>query len=86
MVGQLSPIDARERTIGQVLSDDYAFEIPPYQRPYAWEVDQTQALLSDLIDALKTRRRAAAFIFWEASFSLKRQTIPNQRLLMVSND
>jgi hypothetical protein len=26
---QLSPIDAHERTIGQIFSDTYAFEIPP---------------------------------------------------------
>ena len=49
---QLNPIEAHERSIGRILSDDYAFEIPPYQRPYAWEEDQTRELLTDLLDAM----------------------------------
>lgn len=52
MTTQLSPIEAHERTIGQVFSDTYAFEIPPYQRPYAWEQEQARELLSDLLDAM----------------------------------
>jgi hypothetical protein len=32
---ELTPIDAHERSIGQVFSDTYAFEVPPYQHPYA---------------------------------------------------
>jgi Protein of unknown function DUF262 len=51
---ELSPIEAHEHTVGQIFSDDYAFEIPPYQRPYAWEVEQTSELLSDLLDAMDT--------------------------------
>jgi hypothetical protein len=39
---ELSPIEAHERTIGQIFSDDYAFEIPPYQRPYAWEEENAR--------------------------------------------
>ena len=34
------------------LSDAYEFEIPPYQRPYAWEDEQAQELLMDLLDAV----------------------------------
>ena len=52
MAALLNPIEAHERTIGQVFSDSYAFEIPPYQRPYAWEKDQASALFTDLIDAM----------------------------------
>ena len=50
MIMQPNPIEAHERSVGQIFSDDYAFEIPPYQRPYAWEKDQTRELLSDLLD------------------------------------
>jgi uncharacterized protein with ParB-like and HNH nuclease domain len=50
----LSPIEAHEYTVGQIFNDTYAFEIPPYQRPYAWEVDQASELLSDLLDAMDT--------------------------------
>jgi len=49
---QLSPIEAHERNIGQIFCDSYAFEIPPYQRPYAWDETQTRELLSDLLDAM----------------------------------
>ncbi|WP_292115130.1 DUF262 domain-containing HNH endonuclease family protein [Mesorhizobium sp.] len=49
---ELSPIEAHERVIKQVFSDDYAFEIPAYQRPYAWETDQVRELLNDLLDAM----------------------------------
>jgi hypothetical protein len=45
-------IEAHERSIGQVFGDTYAFEIPQYQRPYAWEEDQTRELLSDLLNAM----------------------------------
>ena len=49
---ELSPIEAHERVIKRVFSDDYAFEIPAYQRPYAWETEQARELLNDLLDAM----------------------------------
>jgi hypothetical protein len=52
MTTQLNAIEARESTIGHIFSDEYAFEIPPYQRPYAWEQEQVEELLSDLLDAM----------------------------------
>lgn len=45
-------IEAHERTLKQIFCDDYAFEIPPYQRPYAWELEQAQDLLKDILDAM----------------------------------
>ena len=48
----LSPIEAHESNIGQIFSDNYSFEIPPYQRPYAWEEDQAREILSDLLNAM----------------------------------
>ena len=36
----------------KVFSDDFVFNIPNYQRPYAWTTEQTEQLLTDLIDAL----------------------------------
>ena len=38
--------------IKKVFSDDFVFNIPNYQRPYAWTIEQTEQLLTDLIDAL----------------------------------
>lgn len=48
----LNPIEAHERAGGRVFSDEYAFEIPVYQRPYAWEVEQVRDLLNDLTQAM----------------------------------
>lgn len=42
-------IQGAEYTIGKVFSNDFVFKIPLYQRPYAWETEQADALLDDLI-------------------------------------
>ncbi|MEY9137519.1 uncharacterized protein with ParB-like and HNH nuclease domain [Bradyrhizobium diazoefficiens] len=52
MTIQLGLIEAHEQTIGKIFSDSYAFEIPPYQRPYAWEKEQAVELLTDLLEAM----------------------------------
>jgi len=44
-------IDAKEKAIRDVFHRDYAFSVPPYQRPYSWGTDQAKTLLSDLIAA-----------------------------------
>ena len=41
-----------QQTISEVFSERYAFEIPPYQRPYAWTTEQAGELLDDLIESL----------------------------------
>lgn len=52
MPAPLSLIEAHENTLNQIFSDTYAFEIPSYQRPYAWEQEQAQELLTDMIEAM----------------------------------
>lgn len=44
-------ISAQEMTLGDVLSDEYLFKVPDYQRPYAWEWEHAQELLDDINDA-----------------------------------
>lgn len=44
-------INAREIPIVGIFDDDYRFEIPDYQRPYAWEIAQAGELLDDLMHA-----------------------------------
>lgn len=63
MSARLSPIEAHECTIGSIFSDSYAFEVPPYQRPYAWEEEQTHALLDDLIDAMDNKEVSGGVYF-----------------------
>ena len=45
-------IHATEKALFRVLSNDYAFAVPPYQRPYAWTTEQAGELLSDLLGFL----------------------------------
>ncbi|OZM79676.1 DUF262 domain-containing protein [Pseudonocardia sp. MH-G8] len=45
-------LEAHERQISKVLCSDYDLTVPAYQRPYAWEPEQAQELLDDLVLAL----------------------------------
>ena len=42
-------IHAFEKALFKIFSNDFAFKIPPYQRPYAWTTDQASELLTDLL-------------------------------------
>ena len=55
-------ITATEQNLDQVFSDSYFFEIPPYQRPYAWTVEHVEELLDDLTDALRRDKDAPYFL------------------------
>lgn len=50
---ELEPIKAGQERLARVFSDEFAFAVPTYQRPYAWETEQAAALLDDILDALK---------------------------------
>ena len=43
-----SSLVAKEQPIQKIFSSDYLFEIPGYQRPYAWTVEQAGELFDDL--------------------------------------
>lgn len=42
-------LSANERPLAKIFSDDFAFSIPPYQRPYTWTTEHASELLDDLI-------------------------------------
>ena len=42
-------IQGKEFVVAKVLSDDFAFRIPEYQRPYAWTTEQSGEVLEDLL-------------------------------------
>jgi hypothetical protein len=46
-------LSAKEQAIAKIFSDDYAFTIPSYQRPYSWSTEQAQELLDDLTSAMQ---------------------------------
>lgn len=48
----MQQLEAREVPLHKVFCSDYDFRIPEYQRPYAWDTEQTLQLLDDLAAAL----------------------------------
>lgn len=46
-------IHATEKALFKIFNNDFAFAIPPYQRPYAWTTDQASEL------ALLSRKKNA---------------------------
>lgn len=42
---------AEERTIGNILTEQIRYEIPPYQRPYSWKKENVQQLIEDVWEA-----------------------------------
>ena len=36
----------------KIFSDDFFFNIPNYQRPYAWKIEQAEQLVNDLLDGI----------------------------------
>jgi hypothetical protein len=81
MIAQLSPIEAHERTIGQIFDDTYAFEIPAYQRPYAWEIDQARELLVDLLDAMQNKETSGGVYFLGSIVLIKSPSDPISRII-----
>jgi uncharacterized protein with ParB-like and HNH nuclease domain len=45
-------IQAQEYPLKKIFSDDFAFSIPIYQRPYRWGEEQATELLDDLLNAM----------------------------------
>jgi hypothetical protein len=77
----LSPIEAHERTICEVLSDTYAFEIPSYQRPYAWELEQARELLSDVAAAMDNTAASGGIYFLGSIVLIKSPNDPQARVI-----
>lgn len=46
-------MEAAERTISQILTEQIRYEIPPYQRPYSWEKGNVEQLLDDVWEAFE---------------------------------
>ena len=53
-------LTAHEKKVSQIFSDEYEFNIPSYQRPYAWTTQQAGDLLDDLLSFMQTQSCAIA--------------------------
>ena len=74
------PIEAGHRKLADVFSDAYAFEVPGYQRPYAWEEEQAGQLLDDLLDALDRTGRERTY-FLGSVVLVKEPGMPSAKVL-----
>ena len=77
----LNPIEAHERNIGEIFSDNYSFEIPPYQRPYAWEEEQARELLSDLFNAMDNTQVSGNIYFLGSIVLIKVPSVPQSKVI-----
>lgn len=81
MTVPLSPIEAHDRTIGEIFSDMYAFEVPPYQRPYAWEEEHVRELLDDLLDAMDGKDASGGVYFLGSIVLIKTPNEPSAKVV-----
>ena len=77
----LNPIEAQERSIGRIFSSDYAFEIPAYQRPYAWEREQARDLLNDLLEAMDDTATSGGAYFLGSIVLIKSPGSPTAKVV-----
>ena len=77
----LNQIEASELQIKKILSDDYCFAIPPYQRPYAWEISQAGELLTDLYDAMNGQEGPRSVYFLGSIVLVKEPGKPEARIV-----
>src|SRR5665213_2235534 len=45
---------AHEQSVAKIFSDDYVFQIPGFQRPYAWTTEQAEELVDDFLAFMQT--------------------------------
>jgi hypothetical protein len=53
-------LEAHDKLIREIFEGSYQFEIPDYQRPYAWTTEQTDELFNDLVSAMQDARVSGA--------------------------
>lgn len=46
-------LEAHDKLIREIFEGNYQFEIPDYQRPYAWTTEQAEELFDDLVSAMR---------------------------------
>jgi hypothetical protein len=53
-------LEAHDKLIREIFEGSYQFEIPDYQRPYAWTTEQATELFDDLYSAMQDARTSGA--------------------------
>lgn len=55
-------ITGAEYALSKIFSSDFDYEIPPYQRPYAWTTEQAGELFDDLFDFYRHEKDESYFL------------------------
>lgn len=53
-------LEAHDKLIREIFEGSYQFEIPDFQRPYAWTTEQVEELFTDLVSAMQDARKTGA--------------------------
>jgi len=51
-------LEAHDKLIREIFEGSYQFEIPDYQRPYAWTTEQAEELFNDLVSAMQDAKKS----------------------------
>lgn len=70
-------IKGKEYPLFKIFSSDFDFDIPPYQRPYAWTEEQTGKLFDDLFEAYKDRDLSEDNYFLGSIVLIKDENTPH---------
>lgn len=70
-------IKGKEYPLHKIFSSDFDFDIPPYQRPYAWTEEQTGKLFDDLYEAYKDRDLSEDNYFLGSIVLIKDENLPH---------
>ncbi len=74
-------LEAHDKLIKDIFSDEFQFRIPDYQRPYSWTTEQAGELLSDILDAMRDFQTSSstenAFYFLGSIVLIKADRIAN---------
>lgn len=79
----MAKIHGKEQRIGEVFSEDFAFTIPPYQRPYSWGLEQATELFDDISGAANdaANRKTAEPYFLGSIVLIKEETKPEAEVI-----
>jgi hypothetical protein len=78
----MSSIQASQQQLKHIFNiTSYQFEIPPYQRPYAWTKDQVLELIDDLLDAFPYPDEDSPNYFFGSIILIKEVNKPNAEVI-----
>ena len=67
-------IKGAEYSLAKIFSSDFDYEIPSYQRPYAWTTEEAGILFDDLYDFFKEENDDTYFLCSVNSYKLNKCT------------